>query len=213
MIQPDRLLPLLKTIQDQGVDFEVVIIGGVAAIAHGVYRATLDLDLLIDSGDLDLVNLKTVLDAILRQNGGILPGLEDLGPLTLSWQAAARPGSSDPLKNAVVAVIDSRGNRVLDFLGAYWKYDREAIENRIALEGFEPLSVIDAPHLILMKLQANGPQDRLDIYEVFRLADQSTQLRILGVVEEYGKKKALKTILDNLGLDVSDLERRRAEPT
>ena len=55
MIHPDHLIPLLNLINAQGVEFKAAVIGGVAAIAHGVYRATLDLDILIDSGDVDLI--------------------------------------------------------------------------------------------------------------------------------------------------------------
>ena len=208
MIQPDQLMPLFNLINAQGVEFRAAVIGGVAAIAHGVYRATLDLDILVDSGDVDLVNFKAAIQKILDDNKGIIPGFEELGVLTLEFHKAARPGSNEPLKNAFVALRDENGDRIIDFLGSYWNYDKEALNSLIPLEGFGSLGVIDVPYLILMKIRANSPRDQLDIYEVFCQADEATRLKTLEVIEEYGESDALRDIFNYYGRDEKGCEKR-----
>ena len=205
MLHPDHLIPLLNLINARGVEFKAAVIGGVAAIAHGVYRATLDLDILVDSGDVDLVNFKMAIQKILIDNDNIIPGLEDLGPLTLGFQAAARPGGNEPLKNAVVGLIDKNGDRIIDFLGSYWNYDREALNSSVPLEGFGSLRVVDVPYLILMKLRANSPRDKLDIYEIFYEADEMTRLKALDVIKEYGKSGALRGVLKLYGFEIDTM--------
>ena len=202
MIQPEQLVPLLNLINAQGVEFRAAVVGGVAAIAHGVYRATLDLDILVDSGDIDLVNFKTAIQKILDDNKDIIPGLEELGPLTLDFQTAARPGSNEPLKNAVIVLLDKNGDRIIDFLGSCWNYDEEALNSSIPLEGFGSLGVIDVPYLILMKIQANSPRDQLDIFEVFYQANETTRLKTLDVIEKNGKSGALRGILKHYGFEM-----------
>ena len=206
MIHPDQLVLLLNLIKAQGIEFRAAVIGGVAAIAHGVYRSTLDIDILVDSGDVDLLNFKTALEKILDDNKGFVPGLEELGPLVLASQMAARPGSKEPLKNAIVALFDKNGDRIIDFLGSYWQYDKEALNSSIPLEKFDSLEVIDVPYLILMKIQANSPRDQLDIYEVFYRSDKTVQLKTLNVVEEYGKSDVLRAILEHYGVDMTWIE-------
>ena len=204
MIKPEQLIPLLNMIKAQGVEFKAAVVGGVAAIAHGVYRATLDLDILVDSGDYDLVNFKTAIQKILDDNENIIPGLEELGPLSLESHMAVRPGSNESLKNALVVLFDKNGDRMIDFLGCYWKYDKKALDSSIPLEGFEPLGVIDAPYLILMKSKANSPKDQWDIYEIFHQADDIARLKILDVMKEYGRSKLLQDILQRYEFEIAE---------
>ena len=219
MIQPGQLIQLLNLIKAQGVEFRAAVIGGVAAIAHGVYRATLDLDILVDSGDVDLINFKTAIQKILKDNENIIPGLEELGPLTLDFHTAARPGSDEPLKNAVVVLLDKNKDRMIDFLGSYWKHDDEALNSSLPLEGFGFLGVIDAPYLILMKIVGDSPRDQLDVYEIFYQADETARLKILEVTEKYDKSGTLRDILkhyrfdlDTIIKDVEDIEKEDESP-
>jgi predicted nucleotidyltransferase len=54
-----QLMQLLRRLNDAGVDF--VVIGGVAAIAHGSARMTLDLDV---CARFDQPNISRILDAL-----------------------------------------------------------------------------------------------------------------------------------------------------
>jgi len=204
MIRPKQLVKLLDIIQSQGIDFKAAVIGGAAAIAHGVHRSTIDLDILIDTNDMDLINLKTVIQKILDDNNNIFPGLEELGALTLKSQKAARPGSEETFKNAIITLFNKDGDRMVDILGSYWTYDKEALNSSIPLEDYEPLNVITKPFLIIMKLKANGPRDRADIYEIYDKADDTTKQEIRNIVTKYGYSKKLQSVIDSFNIEPDD---------
>lgn len=203
MVKPEQLATLLHEIHRQGVDFETAVIGGVAAIAHGVYRSTVDLDLLVDTGDLDLLDFRIVIKKLLEENRDVLPGLEELGPLSIKSKPASRPGSSEPLKNALIALFAEDGMRVLDFMGVYYEFDREALDRRIELDKLRPVGVIDSPYLVLMKLNAGGPKDKLDVYEVYTKSAPQKKNEIVSVAKKYEKISELRDVLALYDVDIS----------
>ena len=117
------------------------LIGGVALAVHGVARSTWDIDLLVVDG--------TVLD----------PGF---------WAAWTGPipdirrgDAEDPL--AGVVRLAGTAEPIDVIVGRHrWQRNLFGRSVRVALGG-RHLPVVDAADLILLKLDAAGPQDLLDI--------------------------------------------------
>jgi hypothetical protein len=82
VFEPDRVVSALN---DAGVDY--VIVGGLAVAAHGVVRATRDLDVVPSGDDLDMDRLATCLESL----GGRHP-IE--GKLTGPARARSRSASN-----------------------------------------------------------------------------------------------------------------------
>ncbi len=143
---------LVETLERHRVRY--VVIGGIAAIAHGNKRATFDLDI---TPDLDRRNLQRLASA-LRELNAHLRGMDelehDLSPtnpdhlaLGGNWTLATDAGSldvmSDPSGAAPYAALDSRG-----------------IDVQL---GGRPIRVVGRDDLIAMKRAAGRPKDLDDV--------------------------------------------------
>jgi hypothetical protein len=51
LFSDEQLLKLLALIRAQDVDFDAALVGGMAVVAHGVRRGTVDYDFLVDTPD------------------------------------------------------------------------------------------------------------------------------------------------------------------
>lgn len=115
------------------------LIGGAALAAHGVARATLDVDLLVAD--------PRVLDRSF-------------------WPAESRPeirrGELDDPLIGLVRFETAAG--ALDLVLVRGAWTQGVVERRrwIELDG-DRVPVADAPDLVLLKLAAGGPQDLLDV--------------------------------------------------
>jgi hypothetical protein len=146
---------LLRALADHGVDF--VIIGGFALAAHGVIRATKDIDIVPDPRPDNLRRLAAALRALRAEvmladdfdpgELGIAPDEEGLG-LGGNWVLRTRLGRLDVMQ-------DVAGTRGYDALRS------AAVERDVPGAGAFLFSGLD--DLIAMKVAAGRPQDEIDI--------------------------------------------------
>jgi hypothetical protein len=143
------LAGVVNRLQSAGIPFALV--GASAMAAHGVSRATADIDLM------------TIDTRVLT------PGF---------WQGATgvdvrRGDHDDPL--AGVVRISAPGQPTVDVIVGRHGWQRRLLRSTgvVRLDGVE-LPVLDRPGLILMKLYAGGPQDGWDIEQLLAGADEST---------------------------------------
>ncbi len=143
----DRLRPLFASLNSHSVEY--LVIGGVAAIAYGVPRMTLDLDLVIrPTAD----NAKQLLDAFIEVGFG----------------TAALTSTEELLANEITIFKDRLRIDVqtrspgIDFDAAW------ARRNTIDLEG-SPVELVSLPDLIASKRAAARPRDLEDVQLLERL--------------------------------------------
>jgi hypothetical protein len=135
------------------IPIRFALIGGLGVSAWGVVRATQDIDLLADS-DLDPMR-----DPEFRKR---LQGyLEEKG-CVVEWKIG---GFDDPVPLLLrLKLHRSAGGMTVDILWAHKRYQREALVRSIPLRvGRFEVPVLHPEDLILMKLEAGGPQDLLDV--------------------------------------------------
>lgn len=138
-----------------------LVVGGFAAIAHGVVRATTDVDIMVDPTPENYRALSTALT-------------RDLGPSAVEWETQFLDidldDEVDLARAAVFRVRTAAG--VVDVInrtaGAqpYFVLIRTA---ELADLGEFSIPVISRAHLLEMKLAANRPKDQLDIGELLAL--------------------------------------------
>lgn len=151
--------PILDVLVAHEVDF--VLIGGLAAIAHGSARATFDLDVAYGRSDENVERLSRA--------------LIELGA-TLRGAPADLPFRPDPetLRSGLNFTLTTRAGPV-DVLGEpagaprYEELSRRASVERISGVRIRVSSIDD---LIAMKEAAGRPQDKLDAAELRALSDE-----------------------------------------
>lgn len=183
----DALCDLHKLLPEASLDLQIPIrfalIGGLAMSAWGVVRATEDIDFLADSSPSPIKNLvvRRTLQKLLEARG-----------YTADW----RVGATDdpiPLLLRVGAPRLAHGPG-MDILWAHKRWQREALERTIALRLTRAeVFVLHPEDLVLMKLEAGGPQDLLDVetllssppqvLDLKRLKKKAVQLRLAAQLE------------------------------
>lgn len=121
--------PLLRRLNESAVDY--IIIGGVAASAHGVARATFDLDIVYSREPGNLGRLVSALSSISPYLRGAPPGLPfrldvetirkdlnftlttDLGPIALLGEVAGGGGYEQLLPHTIELVLWQLPCRIL----------------------------------------------------------------------------------------------------
>lgn len=118
------------------------LIGAAALAVHGIARSTQDDDLLVVD--------QRVLDR------------EFWRPLAGDVARLLRGDHEDPLAGAVR--LARAGERTVDVVVGRWAWQTEALERArpAPLPGVE-VAVVDPVDLVLLKLDAGGPQDRYDV--------------------------------------------------
>jgi hypothetical protein len=131
---------------------EHAVIGAAALAAHGVPRATADLDLLVVE--------PTCLD---DSTWGELRGSD--------VQVEIRRGdASDPL--AGVVRISAEAESTIDIIVGKQGWQRDLLRrSRPTRIGDAPVSVVEAADLVLLKLFAGGPQDAWDVDQLLDVDD------------------------------------------
>ncbi|HEY3305449.1 MAG TPA: nucleotidyl transferase AbiEii/AbiGii toxin family protein [Candidatus Binatia bacterium] len=129
------------------------LIGGLGVSAWGAVRATQDIDLLADSDSSPVRDLE-FRDRLQRH-------LEGKG-CVVEWRIG---GFDDPVPLLLrLKLHRSAGGMTVDILWAHKRYHREALVRSIPLKvGRFQVPVLHPEDLILMKLEAGGPQDLLDV--------------------------------------------------
>jgi hypothetical protein len=149
IFEPDRLVAALNAAQ-----IAYVIVGGLAVGAHGVVRATRDLDLVAAPDQRNMDRLADCLQAL----GGEHP---IQGPLT--GAALAKPATFKvQTQHGEVQVL----NR-MEGVPPFAELQRDQIRVEIASDAIAP--VCSLAHLRAMKRAANRPRDRVDLAELEEL--------------------------------------------
>jgi hypothetical protein len=165
------------------IPLRFALVGGLAVATWGAVRATQDIDFLADSDPSPLKEprLRDRLKKYMEQQGSradwLVGGHDDPIPLLL------RIGLS-PNQGAVGA----------DILWAHKRWQRDALQRAIGVDVAGDQVRLAPGRLILMKLEASGPQDLLDVQEllsaspphldVTRLKDSVRRLRLGKVLDE-----------------------------
>lgn len=125
------------------------LIGGLALAVHGITRYTDDADLLSADGRV----LKDSFWEILRMEGVHVE--------------VRRGDHDDPLRGVVR--LTAEGERTVDVVVGRSGWHEEALSRRRVLHvAGEDLPVVDPADLVLLKLEAGGPQDLLDVRLLLR---------------------------------------------
>lgn len=144
---PLLLLDVAAVLQEQGIDY--VVVGAMAASAHGFIRATTDADALVSIGLPKLRHLQR--------------SLKKAG-----FKAELHQGDADDPITALLAVTDKHGNRV-DVLAGLRGFDAEAFSRAMTVPYLgTSLRVVGREDLIAMKCFAGGPLDVADAREIIQ---------------------------------------------
>jgi hypothetical protein len=144
----ERIIQTLRALE-----IDVVVIGATAMAAHGVSRSTLDIDLF------------TIDPRALHQRSW-----DRLKPDAVDIEI--RHGdASDPLRGVVR--FEESGERPVDLIVGHGGWQAQALVDAESVRfGSIELPVVNPVALVLLKLYADGPQDRSDIIQL--LADDAT---------------------------------------
>lgn len=146
----------MRTLLDHEVEF--IIIGGVAALAHGVQRITRDMDLLVEPAK---VNCRRAIKALAAL------GAREFRPMSKLWAPVL--ASADPdwlLEEPRLCDSDAGGIDICNAIDGTPSWGR-ALEDTITVEAFElRFRVLGKDTLIASKLAAGRAQDRADVAEL-----------------------------------------------
>jgi hypothetical protein len=150
----NRFLSLIPRLREAGVDF--VVIGGVAAIAHGSARITTDLDI---ASSMDFPNLQNVIRA-----------LADLNPKHRWRQDLGVITPDDTNLRGLRNLYLSTDWGILDILGEVSGVgmfsDVLALADELDLGEYGRCKVINLDGLIAAKTAAGRPKDKLTVIEL-----------------------------------------------
>ena len=184
-----RLAPALRELNrllaaalDLNRQLRFALLGGLAVSTWGVIRATQDIGFLADSDPSPIRNLALrdkLVKFLERQNcRAAWRDYDDPIPLLLKIELPATFGSVGA-----------------DTLWAHKRWQREALERAVGVEvEGDNIPVLHPEDLILMKLEAGGPQDFLDVQQLLsvappqlsvgRLKETAAQLRLGRLLEK-----------------------------
>jgi predicted nucleotidyltransferase len=147
---PDLLRDAIAALDEAELDFAVM--GGCARNAYAEPRATRDVDLVVA---VDLDKHARLIEAMARRG------------FTAATTVASDEGVPD-----LTLFRDDAGRR-LDLLFAHTDFERAALDRSRAAEPLAGVSapVISVEDLIVYKLLADRPQDRVDVQDVVRAVE------------------------------------------
>lgn len=153
------------------------LIGGVALAVHGIGRATQDADLLAVDPD----TLRDGFWEDLRREGVTV--------------AVSRGDVEDPLRG-VVRIRES--GEIVDVVVGKSPWHSDVLRRRSTLPLLgEPLPLVDAADLVLLKLDAGGPQDLLDV-SLLLLGPEGERIRRTLATRLEGLPSSLRKALEAL---------------
>lgn len=172
------------------------LIGGLAVSAWGVVRATEDIDLLADSDPSPLTSVP------FRDN---LKRFFERRKCGVEWRIG-EPDDPIPLLLRVTLPQQVRGLKA-DILWAHKRWQRDALARVITIKiSRTNVLVLHPEDLVVLKLEAGGPQDLLDVEELLYEAPAEINLRRLTTkASELG----LETVLENCLRSRSGRTRKR----
>jgi hypothetical protein len=173
------LLDAVEILQGENVDYAVI--GAFALSAHGVVRASTDVDALLFTTPKRLANLRTRFDRA-------------------GFETDFRRGDADDPIPAMLILRDRYNNQV-DFLGGLRGMDPKAFSRTVEVPFMGVnLHIVGREDFIAMKCFAGGPQDLLDAQAAYRSAQGPVDLDLLrAVTRRFGRNAAdnLEQVLAN----------------
>src|SRR3990172_6358478 len=150
-------------------NINIALVGGYAAVLHGIERTTLDIDFCVYSNVIHSSEDPTDFYNLLLKS------------LPERFESKLIKGSTipdDPFKHDVVFLEDKKGEFLrIDFLIARYKWELEAINSATYMEGI-PIPVMTKPYLAAMKLRATGYKDASDVVDLMRLMTEDEKEKI-----------------------------------
>jgi len=182
----------LKTIRDITnaipVKLDIVLVGGVAVILHGVERTTLDVDFCIYSDAISNTDSSAFYDVLVKH-------------LPKRFTARLVLGSkipNDPLKHDIIFIDDAEGEyERIDLLIAQYKWEIEGIEQAVQIEAI-PFPVLSKPYLVAMKLFASGHKDAHDVVTLMEIMTEEEKATTRELAKRTGRDKKLERLLSPL---------------
>ncbi len=166
-------------------EIDIALVGGYAAVLHGVERTTLDIDFCVYSGIIRSSNT----DQFYRVLSNCIPE---------RFEARLIKGSSipdDPFKHDVVFIEDTLGEYLrIDFLLARYKWELEAIHSATFIEGI-PVPVVTKPYLAALKLKATGHKDASDVVTLLNLMTEAERGETFELARRIGRDRKLAQLL------------------
>jgi len=164
------LLDAVEVLQREQIDYAVI--GAFALSAHGVVRASTDVDVLLFTTSQRLTRLRTRF-----QRAG--------------FDTELRPGETDDPIPAMLILSDSHDNRV-DLLGGLRGMDPAVFSRTVEVPFMGVnLRIVGREDFIAMKCFAGGPQDILDAQSAYRSAQGPVDLDLLrAVARRFGRDAA-----------------------
>lgn len=152
------LLDVIDILKREKVEY--LVIGAFALSAHGVVRASLDVDALLHVSRPTLNRLSSL--------------FEDAG-----FGATLRRGDADDPIPIMLVLTDAHGNQV-DLLGGLKGLDPKAFSRAMMVPFLgENLRIVGLEDFIAMKCFAGGPQDLLDARSAFQSGSKPVDLDLL----------------------------------
>lgn len=167
------------------VNVDIALIGGYAAVLHGIERTTLDVDVCLYPDSLrtsDIGDFFTVLQAYLPKR------------FRVELVRGSR-NSDDPFKHDIIFLEDRRGEFMrIDLLIARYKWEREALSEAETIQGL-PIPVLTKPYLVAMKLQATSLKDASDVVGLVNLMTEEERAKTMNLAVRAGRDKKLSRLL------------------
>lgn len=166
-------------------ELNVALVGGYAAIAHGVERTTADVDFCIYTGIIHSQNTPAFIEMLKN----VIPENFDIKFIEGSKIL------DDPFKHDVIFLYDKSGEYPkIDFIIAKYKWELEGTKQAKPLEDI-PFPVMPKPHLIAMKLKAGGLKDDFDVVELFNLLTEDEKDKTYELAKLINRDKKLFRLL------------------
>lgn len=165
------------------------IIGGRAAILHGVPRVTIGIDILLFIG----ANGKPLSDSHAKLSQYLQTVMLD------NFKIKSIPASqdiTDPLRHDLILISDQGSiYKKLNILFVHYKWELECLKAMSSAES-GPLMPFPIPGLVGMKLRANGLQDQEDIRQLFLLMSDEEKKEAHRIAKMIRRDKNLTRILE-----------------
>jgi len=164
------------------LDLRFALLGGLAVSTWGVIRATQDIDFIADCDPSPIGNIA------LRDNIQRFLKAQDS---SAEWRVG---GADDPIPLLLHVVLAAKFHAIsADILWAHRNWQREALQRAVTIDfDAQSIPVLHPEDLILMKIDAGGPQDLLDVEQLLatvqnqididRLKSSAAQLRLSAIL-------------------------------
>ena len=189
-----RLQKLIETASaDLRTPIRIALIGGLAVSAWGAVRATEDINILADS-DPSPIRAPRLRDDLKR--------FFEAKRCTVEWRVG---DSDDPIPLLLKLKLGTTlSGPAIDILWAHKRWHQEALQRRLEIKtGRLRVFLLHAEDLILMKLDAGGPQDLLDVQamlashppklDIARLKRNAARIRVQKLLDDCLREASAKT--------------------